>query len=143
MRQRDDVGAHAVERHPARGADHLGERSPLRRVIMGIGSLAQIVQQRRDQEQVGPADLRQETLGLEHRLDLVAVHGEAVHGGALGSVADLGPARRLVQRHQAFAPGLPARSVLQGLVAEGRQQAVDADEGHPVDAGRAAVAFSM
>ena len=101
---RDRAGIGPVEAEvPGRG---LGERRALGGVVPRPGALAEVVQQGGDQEQVGSADAGQEALRLEHGLDLVAVHGEAVHGRALGPVADHGPARHPAGEHALDVKGL-------------------------------------
>ena len=71
--------------------DHLGDGCPRGRVVAGAGDLADVVQERREQQQVGSPDASQQPGGMDDRLDEVAVHGVPVDGVALGTGADRSP----------------------------------------------------
>jgi hypothetical protein len=71
------------------------------RVVAGV-PLADVVQQRADQQQIGARDIAGQTAGLRSGLHQVPVHGEAVDGIVLGLDSDHRPFRDEVG-HQ---PGL-------------------------------------
>ena len=135
--------------------DGVGDRGPGLGVVARPGDLADVVQQRREQEQVGPRDLAQQAAGPHHRLDEVPVDGVPVDGVALRSAAhgpplrdpplddprevealpdghEPGAGRQQVAEHGQglLGPGLGQRGAARGQVGQGRRR-----DGHAVAGG--------
>ena len=59
--------------------------------VVAVGALADVVQQRRDREQVGAGDIALDLRGLDAGLEAVPVDREAVHGRRRAAQADRDP----------------------------------------------------
>ncbi len=84
----DDVGVRGVEAEA--GGDRAGDALARLGVVAGA-ALADVVQQGREEQEVGPADAAGQRGGAHRRLDEVAVDGPGVHGVALRAAAHVVP----------------------------------------------------
>ncbi len=103
--QLDDVDVGRTEAHP--DGHTSGHRRPGERVVLDPRDLADVVQQAREQQQVGSGHLAQEPVCLHARLHQVPVHGPTVDGVALGPVADRRPLGQPTGHQTGQVEGLP------------------------------------
>ena len=80
-------------RNPQSTEDPIGDRGTDLRVIGGAGDLADVVQQRGQQQEVGALDIAHQPAGHDDRLDRVSVDGMPVDRVVLRPATDLAPFR--------------------------------------------------
>ena len=113
-------------------------RRPVGRVVVRAAHLADVVEQRGEQQQVGPGDPTDQPGGADDGLDEVPVDGVPVHGVALRPAAHRRPLRdpRVDDRRPGRGP--PTRARAPGRRRAGRREGRAATGGHGAGGGGSA-----
>ena len=101
-----DLGVLRAETQPRR---QVGDDRDARLGVVARPALADVVQQRTDQQQVGPVDVASERGRTDGGLDEVPVDREPVHGVALRPAAHPLPVRQQARGHPGLVQRLPDR----------------------------------
>ena len=126
--------ASGVEAHP--GRDGPGDRLA-GHAVLGQAALADVVEQRGDQQHVGSRDVPDQRRGLDAGLDDVPVDGEAVDRRGVREQPDPLPLRQDPGQRARSPPGSPTPAAARARRPAGRTSSCRASSGHGVGQRRA------